>query len=104
MEALNDIGGQVQEILEGQIDFEGQRLAEKLTTALLGAVGIAAFLAGYLRDDIYATLYGGLIGTGLVFLVIVPAWPFFNKHPLQWLPSKNSNLGVEIVVDGKKVR
>lgn len=31
---------QVRDAVEGQIDFEGQRLAEMLTTVLLGAVGV----------------------------------------------------------------
>jgi signal peptidase complex subunit 1 len=34
---------QVRDAAEGQIDFEGQRLAEFLATALLVAVGVSNF-------------------------------------------------------------
>jgi signal peptidase complex subunit 1 len=33
---------QVRELAEGQIDFEGQRLAEFLSTALLAIVGVSS--------------------------------------------------------------
>tara|TARA_R110002003_G_scaffold239_7_gene17242 strand:- start:10045 stop:10329 length:285 start_codon:yes stop_codon:yes gene_type:complete len=92
-----------------------------LTTVLLGAAGvrslsthntsphsllqIIAFLAGYATQDIRLALYIGLAGTALTFLVVVPPWPFFNKHPENWLPASNatSTAGISIDVDGHKV-
>jgi signal peptidase complex subunit 1 len=52
------------------------------------------------------SLYVGLVGTALTFLVVVPPWPFFNKNPEGWLPARNatttaSNLNID--VDGQKV-
>ncbi|KAI9817309.1 MAG: hypothetical protein M1832_004731 [Thelocarpon impressellum] len=117
----------VQDTLEGEIDFEGQRLAETLTTYILIASGvrhvlprffivllsgidahrtcqIIAVLVGFVLQDIHLSLYSGLAGTALAFAVVVPPWPYFNKHPLRWLPSGSSLAAkVGIVVDGKKV-
>ncbi|KAJ1335276.1 microsomal signal peptidase 12-like protein [Microdochium nivale] len=74
------------ELADGQIDFEGQKLAELLTTAVLSAVGLVAFAVGFFFQDIALALKIGLAGTALAFLVIVPPWPFFNRHPVKWLP------------------
>ncbi|TKA28996.1 hypothetical protein B0A50_03408 [Salinomyces thailandicus] len=97
---------QARTIWEGEIDFEGQKLAELLTYAILSISGVIAFLAGYLTQNIYNTLYIGLGGTALTFLIVVPPWPFFNQHPQPWLPSKSSGQawqGISIEVDGKQV-
>ncbi|EMC96887.1 hypothetical protein BAUCODRAFT_68054 [Baudoinia panamericana UAMH 10762] len=102
MEALLD---QARTIWEGEIDFHGQRLAEYLNYGLLSLFGFIAFLVGFIAQDIYQTLYIGLGGTALTFLIVVPPWPFFNRHPLAWLPprtGRGTDYG-EIVVDGKKV-
>ncbi|KAF1981784.1 microsomal signal peptidase 12 kDa subunit [Aulographum hederae CBS 113979] len=90
------------DVFEGQIDFEGQRLAEYLTQGILTLVGAVAFLYGYFTQDIYMTLWIGLAGTALTFVAVVPPWPFFNKHPLQWLPPQNGYSGINIEVDRKK--
>jgi signal peptidase complex subunit 1 len=94
---------QVRDAVEGQIDFEGQRLAEMLTTVLVGAAGIIAFFVGYFTQDIRLCLYVGLAGTALTFFVVVPPWPFYNKNPEGWLPASNATSGISIDVDGQKV-
>lgn len=99
---------QAREVFDGQIDFHGQKLAELLTTALLSAVGAIAFLVGYFRQDIKLAVYIALGGTALTFIAIVPPWPFFNKHPVPWLPllgagtaSASATAPQNIVVDEK---
>lgn len=89
--------------LEGQIDFEGQRLADLLTTILLTAAGVVAFVLGIYWHDIYTSLFTGLVGTALAFLVVVPPWPFFKQNPVKWLPSQASLMGSGIEVDGERV-
>lgn len=103
MDALLD---QARDIWEGQIvlhphnliqhtpthtisqDFKGQSLAEFLSTALLTLTGILSFLTGFITQDIYKTLYLGLGGTAVTFLVVVPQWPFYNQKPEPWLPAR----------------
>lgn len=90
-------------------DFEGQRLAEYITYGFLSLVGAIAFLVGFFTQNIYATLYVGLGGTALAFLVVVPPYPFFNKHPQNWLPPRTTQGAMQgldltgIEVDGKKI-
>lgn len=88
-------------------DFKGQKLADQLSTVLLSVFGAVAFLAGYITQDIYITLYAGLAGTALVLLLVVPPWPYLNKSPSPFLPAKSGNAalqGVEIQVDGRKIQ
>jgi signal peptidase complex subunit 1 len=90
-------------------DFKGQLFAERLSTALLSISGLLAFLIGYATQDIYQTLYVGLGGTALTFLVVVPPWPFFNQNPQPWLPAKTARAslvpqGITVEVDGKRVQ
>ncbi|KAI5859336.1 SPC12-domain-containing protein [Durotheca rogersii] len=77
---------QVRDLVEGQIDFEGQKLAEALATAILVVVGGVSFLTGFFLQDIALALKIGLGGTALAFISVVPPWPFFNRHPVKWLP------------------
>ncbi|EMR69859.1 putative microsomal signal peptidase 12kda subunit protein [Eutypa lata UCREL1] len=77
---------QVRDLVDGQIDFEGQKLAEVLATVVLSAVGVVSFLIGFILQDIALALKIGLGGTALTFLLVVPPWPFFNRHKVEWLP------------------
>ncbi|KAF2474306.1 microsomal signal peptidase 12 kDa subunit [Lindgomyces ingoldianus] len=94
---------QVRDIVEAPIDYEGQRLAELITTVLLGASGIFAFFIGFMTQDIKLTLYIGLAGTAVTFLAVVPPWPLYNKNPESWLSPHATVSGLHIDVDGKKV-
>jgi len=92
------------ELAEGQIDFEGQRLAELLATALLALVGGIALVVGFILQDIKLALWVGLGGSALTFAVVVPPWPFYNRNPVKWLPVAGSEtLSQGITVDGKLV-
>jgi len=103
MEAILE---QARSIWEGQIDFEGQRLAELLSTVLLSTFGLLAFLIGFITQNIVYTLWIGLGGTALTFVVVVPPWPFFNRNPVPWLPARSGSVtgSYDITVDGKKVQ
>ncbi|ERS97154.1 signal peptidase protein complex subunit 1 [Sporothrix schenckii 1099-18] len=102
----------VRDFAEGQIDFEGQRLCDTLATVLLCAVGAITFVVGYVLQDIKLAVYIALGGTVLSFVAIIPPWPFFNKHPVKWLPvggdgsNNNQNISIpqSIVVDEKALR
>ncbi|RCI10949.1 hypothetical protein L249_5314 [Ophiocordyceps polyrhachis-furcata BCC 54312] len=74
-------------VVDGPIDFEGQRRAEGFATLLLAASGLLAFNIGYHYQDIQKAVYIGLGGTLLTFLLVVPPWPFYNRNPVRWLPA-----------------
>ncbi|KAK6855885.1 hypothetical protein PG995_008036 [Apiospora arundinis] len=83
---VEQILDQVRDLVDGQIDFKGQNLAEIISTLMLSLVGAIAFFVGYLLQDIALALKLGLAGTVVTFLVVVPPWPFFNRNPVKWLP------------------
>jgi signal peptidase complex subunit 1 len=65
---------------------------------------VFSFIAGYYTQNVYNAVYVGLAGTALTFLIVVPAWPFFNKNPVRWLPVPHRNSSMfNVEVDGKKV-
>ncbi|KAL2271705.1 hypothetical protein VTJ83DRAFT_1076 [Remersonia thermophila] len=96
---------QIRDVFEGQIDFEGQKLVELLINVALSVVGAIAFLVGYVLQDIKLAVYIGLIGTALVFVLVIPPWPFYNKNPVKWLPVGGGyQAPANLVFDGKTVR
>ncbi|KAF1811902.1 microsomal signal peptidase 12 kDa subunit [Eremomyces bilateralis CBS 781.70] len=99
----DEVVEKVRELLEGQIDFEGQRLAELMQYAFLTTVGAIAFIYGYVTQNVYNSAYIGLGGTALTMLLVVPPWPFFNKHPVRWLSPHIGASPISISVDGKKM-
>ena len=50
---------------------------------IIGA--IVAFIVGYVLQSFALMVYIHFGVTAFVFLLVVPDWPFYNRHPLQWL-------------------
>ncbi|KAF9352479.1 hypothetical protein BGX34_012127 [Mortierella sp. NVP85] len=75
-------------MLEFHIDFQGQRLADHLTQGLISAFGVVGFLVGFLLQDIRLSLYIFVAGTVLTSVLVIPAWPYFKKNSVRWLPSR----------------
>ena len=63
-----------------------------------------AFILGFALQNIYITLWTGLAGAALAFLVVVPPYPFYNSSPEKWLPSGSGIAGSGIEIDGKKIK
>ncbi|KAK0711145.1 microsomal signal peptidase 12 kDa subunit-domain-containing protein [Lasiosphaeris hirsuta] len=97
---------QVRDVVEGQIDFEGQKLAELIANVALSVVGAIAFLVGYLLQDIKLAVWIALGGTALTFVAVVPPWPFYNNNPVAWLQvgGRSQHTTASLVVDEKAVR
>ncbi|RYR00531.1 hypothetical protein Ahy_B07g088656 [Arachis hypogaea] len=67
------------------MDWQGQKLAEQLMQILLLSFAVVAFTTGYFMASfqmMILTYFGGVV---LTTLVTVPNWPFYNRHPLEWL-------------------
>lgn len=94
---------QLRNILEGQIDFEGQKLVESISSILFVLVGITSFTIGFVLQDIIRTLYIGLGGSALIFLLAVPPWPLYNRHPITWLPVRSFDNQVNSSSIGKVI-
>ncbi|PKY05376.1 microsomal signal peptidase subunit SPC12 [Aspergillus campestris IBT 28561] len=101
---MDNILAPIQDAFEGQIDFQGQRITEILSTVLLIITGAIAFVAGYIYQDIHLTLWAGLAGTVVTGLAVIPPWPMYNKNPVKWhVPLASGSRGAGVVVDGVRV-
>lgn len=69
----------------------------------MGSFQILAFIVGFTLQNIYMTLWVGLGGAALAFLIVVPPYPFYNRSPERWLPGKSGMAGIGIEVDGMKI-
>ncbi|KIW16626.1 hypothetical protein PV08_03814 [Exophiala spinifera] len=98
---MDAILNQLQDLFEGQIDFHGQRLAETISTVVLTLSSVIALLAGYVLQDLYLTMWIGVIGTLFAMFLVVPPWPVYNQHPQPWIGSKARLPPGGIVVPGK---
>lgn len=68
------------------MDWQGQKLSEILMQYLLLAAAAVSFVAGYFLSSFRTMMLLYLAGTAVTFLATAIDWPFYNRHPLQWLP------------------
>ena len=64
---------------------------------------LLAVTSGFIQQNIYVTLWLGLGGAAIAFLVVVPPFPFYNQSPENWLPSGTAMAGSGIEIDGRKI-
>ena len=67
-----------------------------------------SFLAGYIKQDVYLSLFVGIGGALITFLAVVPPWPAYNQNPQKWFspsvsaPTVGSKAGTNtIMFDGQ---
>ncbi|KIS70666.1 uncharacterized protein UMAG_12166 [Mycosarcoma maydis] len=81
----------VRKLIDGHIDFQGQRLADRIMQEGLVLGATVAFLLGYLTQNMQLCMLTFAASTLVVALVTVPAWPMYKKHHVKWLPSSSSS-------------
>jgi signal peptidase complex subunit 1 len=87
------------------MDFKGQEYAEKLGQKLLVSVAVISFIVGYVKGDfgVMMSLFG--VGFLFVFVLTVPNWPMYNKHPIAWVKGKKKgkSSGSTLLASVKKI-
>ncbi|PAV14849.1 microsomal signal peptidase [Pyrrhoderma noxium] len=78
----------LQEVLEGKIDFEGQRFTESLVRNVLIGSTVLSFLLGFTTQSLWNTFVLLGLVTTLLVIAVVPPWPYFTRHPVKWLAMK----------------
>eukprot|EP00249_Psilotum_nudum_P006218 c19553_g1_i1 orf=394-687(-) len=70
------------------MDWEGQKLVEQMMQYALMAAAVVAFVVGYVMSSFKITMmtYGGAVL--IILLIVLPDWPYFNRHPLHWAEPK----------------
>ncbi|RIA89237.1 microsomal signal peptidase 12 kDa subunit-domain-containing protein [Glomus cerebriforme] len=76
---------------EWKIDFEGQKRAELISQVGIILFAVIGFVVGFLLQNLLLTfqIFGG--GIFITALIVLPPWSFYNQHPIQWLPSVQSD-------------
>lgn len=67
------------------MDFEGQKLSERLAVFATILFAVLSFLLGYFLTSFKLMMIVYAAGVTMAFVISVPDWPYFNQHPLKWL-------------------
>ncbi|KAH9895932.1 microsomal signal peptidase subunit [Cubamyces lactineus] len=78
----------IQKFLEGKIDFEGQKLVEKIARDTLIVATLVSFIAGFALQSLRVTFGLFALFVVLLSIAVIPPWPMYNRHPVKWLPAK----------------
>ncbi|KAH7920345.1 microsomal signal peptidase 12 kDa subunit [Leucogyrophana mollusca] len=76
----------LQDLVEGKIDFHGQKIADTITRVVLIASSVIAFILGFAMRSLSVTFTIFGVSTLAVCLLVLPPWPIYNQHPVKWLP------------------
>ncbi|KAF8324703.1 microsomal signal peptidase subunit [Cantharellus anzutake] len=81
------MNARIQSLLQGKIDFEGQKLAERMLHVSLISSTVMSFLAGFAMQSLQVTFSTLGVATLLIALVTIPQWSMYRRHQLTWLPA-----------------
>ncbi|CCL98411.1 uncharacterized protein FIBRA_00408 [Fibroporia radiculosa] len=82
----------LQQVFEGKIDFEGQKKVETLVRTVIIAATIGSFLLGFALQSLRITLGAFSIACVVLYLIVIPPWPMYRRHPVQWLQAKQGKV------------
>lgn len=70
--------------LDPKIDYVGQSYAANLMYTIFIVGYSIAFLVGMIMKDLSYTLIIGIATVLISFILTVPGWPYFRRHPLKF--------------------
>ncbi|KAG8934712.1 hypothetical protein FRC02_009414 [Tulasnella sp. 418] len=85
--SLND---KLNSLIEGKIDFEGQKTTDRWLRYSLVIATAVSFLLGFVLQSQKVTFSVLGVSTLGAALVLLPPWPIYNKNSVKWLPSKKN--------------
>ncbi|KAH9966994.1 microsomal signal peptidase [Russula compacta] len=80
----------LQQYFEGKIDFEGQKLVERIAHYAVIELAVFSFFIGFLFQSIQVTFVVFGLGVAAILALIIPPWPMYNQNPVAWLPRKET--------------
>mmetsp|Transcript_14254 Transcript_14254/g.25197 ORF Transcript_14254/g.25197 Transcript_14254/m.25197 type:complete len:114 (-) Transcript_14254:118-459(-) len=72
----------------GDMDFVGQKQAYDMQFYLIWVAGVIGFIYGFIMQKFLYTFYFVFGATLFCAAVCFPAWPWWNRNPLNWLEPK----------------
>jgi len=88
---MSQTPGLIRSLKEGNMDFVGQAIAEKIFTILLWTSGVIGFVYGYITERFLNTFIIVFVAFAICALVCIPSWPFFNKNRIAFQALKKSS-------------
>ncbi len=74
-----------------EIDFEGQRLSDKLYKVIIRIFLVLAIIISYTTQRLSNGTITLLVGTFIAILICVPSWPYFNRNHIKFQAHKPEN-------------
>ncbi|XP_037513713.1 signal peptidase complex subunit 1 [Rhipicephalus sanguineus] len=71
------------------MDFEGQKVAEKIFQVVIVAFALAGLAWGYVVQQFSYTVISLGIGFIISCLLTLPPWPVYRKNPLPWQKARD---------------
>jgi len=91
---MSEIIQEISKHLVFPIDYPSQQKLNGRTHKLLIVVGIISFIYGYLTQSIQNLLISYGVGIIVTSIVVVPAYPFYNKQKLTFVEPKVVNIDI----------
>ncbi|KAF8128713.1 microsomal signal peptidase 12 kDa subunit [Boletus edulis] len=82
----------IRDLLEGKIDFHGQKKADDITRIALIAITVLSFVLGFALQSLRVMMGTFSFSTVALALVVLPPWPAYNRHPVKWQPAQPAAL------------
>lgn len=67
-----------------EMDFKGQKLAFLIKNIILSISTVIAIIYGYYFESLASSCYIILIGAAITSLLVIPTWPIYNRHQIEW--------------------
>lgn len=71
--------------LEFTIDFKSQQFVDNFIHTALYVFSVLSVIIGFYCQQLLYTIYSFAVGILLVLLVVLPSYPFYKSHPVQYL-------------------
>ncbi|PWN31000.1 SPC12-domain-containing protein [Jaminaea rosea] len=78
---------QVKGYFEGKVDFQGQRLADRINQEVLVMGALLALFVGFAFSSLQVMMLIFAAISAVDFVLVVPAWPWYRRHQTKWLPN-----------------
>ncbi|KAK4698614.1 signal peptidase complex subunit 1, partial [Phenoliferia sp. Uapishka_3] len=86
MDDLQPYINAIKNYFDARIDFAGQEQTEKLARSIIWSFTGIAFIVGFFAQSLRITFGIFSAGVVLTLVLILPAYPAYNSHPVKWLP------------------
>ncbi|CAO1635907.1 unnamed protein product [Sympodiomycopsis kandeliae] len=89
-------------IFEGKIDYQGQRLADRINQELLVLGAVVSLILGFIFESMSVLMLSFATFSIIAAALVIPAWPFYNRYETKWLPDRVESTSDEVTTEKKQ--